>query len=112
MLIYNVTCNVEKDAHEKWMAWIKQTYLRSVMATGCFSGYRLLKLLGDDEGVTYAFQFNCPHIDKFLHFQAQHKPALMHDLAERFNQQAFYFETLLEEVEQSQAELVSSLSPN
>jgi Domain of unknown function (DUF4286) len=51
MIIYNVTCNVEKGMAEEWLQWMLHTHIPEVMATGCFQTSKVLRLLtqADDE---------------------------------------------------------------
>ncbi len=34
MFIYNVTVNVEKEIHDEWFDWMKNTHVHDVMNTG------------------------------------------------------------------------------
>jgi len=36
MIIYNVTVSVDNEVHEMWLAWMRNTHLPEVMATGYF----------------------------------------------------------------------------
>ncbi|HEY8398489.1 MAG TPA: DUF4286 family protein [Flavihumibacter sp.] len=59
MYIYNVTIQVTWDIHERWLNWMTSTHMPEVVATGCFTGSRLLRLVEVDEtdGPTYAAQY-------------------------------------------------------
>ena len=60
MFIYNVTLKIHADIHTDWLKWLKEIHIPEVMQTGCFSGYRVVRLLeiDDSEGPTYAVQYN------------------------------------------------------
>ena len=60
MIIYNVTVKVHSSISEEWLQWIKEVHLPDVMATGCFTDYKIVRLLeiDDSEGPTYAIQYN------------------------------------------------------
>lgn len=59
MLIYNVTLNVDESVHDQWLLWIKN-HIPKVLATGHFTGAKLIKVLVDEEmgGVTYSVQYH------------------------------------------------------
>jgi hypothetical protein len=60
MIIYNVTIKVEASIAEEWLKWMLDVHVPEVMETGCFSSYRVVRLLEVDEseGPTYATQYN------------------------------------------------------
>ena len=59
MYIYNVTTKIDWDIHEKWMEWLKDHYIPSILDYGCFTKATLLKLqeIDESDGPTYAIQF-------------------------------------------------------
>ena len=60
MILYNVTINIDHDAHDEWVRWMREEHIPEVMATGCFLEHRMSRVLADDEGgVTYAVQYAC-----------------------------------------------------
>jgi hypothetical protein len=60
MIIYNVTTNIEGSIAERWLQWMQEEHIPEVMQTGCFSSYKVVRLLEVDEseGPTYAVQYN------------------------------------------------------
>ncbi|MBB1286116.1 DUF4286 family protein [Flavisolibacter sp. BT320] len=59
MIIYNVTIKVDASIAESWQVWMLEEHIPEVMQTGCFSGYKVVRLLEVDEseGPTYAIQY-------------------------------------------------------
>ena len=59
MIIYNVTVKVEPSIATAWLQWIKEEHIPEMIATGCFSEGRVMRLLDvdDNEGPTYAVQY-------------------------------------------------------
>jgi hypothetical protein len=59
MIIYNVTTKVDHSITPAWLKWMKEEHMPEVIATGCFSHARILKLMEVDEsdGPTYAVQY-------------------------------------------------------
>ena len=58
-LIYNVTIKVEATIADEWLRWLQDEHIPDVMATGCFSNYKIVRLMEVDEseGPTYAVQY-------------------------------------------------------
>jgi len=70
-LLYNVTVKVNHAIHADWLRWMQEEHMPEVVSTGCFNGCRLLHLLesDDEEGVTYAAQYEAPdrtHYDRYI----------------------------------------------
>lgn len=59
MFIYNVTIKLEESIHEQWLHWMINQHIPEMVATGCFTNGKVLRLLeiDDEEGPTYAIQF-------------------------------------------------------
>ena len=59
MYIYNVTVSVDPAVAEEWLAWMRETHIPEVLATGLFTGHSLLRVLTTDaeEGITYSVQY-------------------------------------------------------
>lgn len=59
-VIYNVTVKVEAGLADAWLQWLFARHIPDVMRTGCFTRYKVLRLLevDDSEGPTYAIQYS------------------------------------------------------
>ncbi len=59
MILYNVTTKVEWSIHEEWLLWMKEEHISEVIASGCFTHSKFLRLIEVDEtdGPTYAVQY-------------------------------------------------------
>ena len=101
MIFYNVTVNVDESVHEEWLAWMKDTHIPDVLATGFFTGYKIMRVLttADDEmGKTYAIQYALESIENYEAYKTQHGPRLQADTLAKFGDRFVAFRTLLEEV--------------
>ena len=49
MYIYNVTIQLVWGIHEDWLQWMKTKHIPEVMATGCFTDFRFVRVLEMDE---------------------------------------------------------------
>ena len=100
MLIYNVTAKVTWAIHEKWMQWMKEKHIPEVMATGCFTGNQVLRLLETDEaeGPTYAIQYRAEKMEDYQEYISTHAPAFRKELTERWGDNFIAFRSLMEVV--------------
>jgi hypothetical protein len=59
MIIYNVTTKIHNDIHQAWLQWMKAEHIPAMLATDCFTGATITRLLetDDSEGPTYAVQY-------------------------------------------------------
>jgi hypothetical protein len=101
MIIYNVTINIEADAHLEWLSWMQQVHIPQVIATGLFHGYRMLRVLNtqeDEEGFTYAIQYQLSSMKEYDEYIDLYATALRADTEKMFGGRYVAFRTLLEEV--------------
>lgn len=97
MIIYNVTVSVDTEVHEMWLAWMRNTHLPEVMATGQFLGARLCRVLSEeDSGVTYAIQYTCENMEAYERYRDEHAKRLMAESEKYYGGKALAFRTLLE----------------
>lgn len=103
MILYNVTVKILTERKKHWLSWMLETHIPEVMATGCFTEYKISKVLGEDEteGVTFAIQYLAPSRDKFAEYQAEHALRFQEDHKKRYLNQFVAFRTLLEVIDQS-----------
>ncbi|MCX8019740.1 MAG: DUF4286 family protein [Chitinophagaceae bacterium] len=71
MIIYNVTVKVNRSVADSWYLWLKQEHVPEMLATGCFTGARIMRLLeaGPADDPTWAIQYQAPdkqHLDRYL----------------------------------------------
>lgn len=59
MITYNITVKVSAAIASDWVLWQKETHMREVLSTGCFTHAQMLELLevDNEEGPTYVVQF-------------------------------------------------------
>lgn len=99
-LIYNVTINVDDDVREEWLHWMRTVHIPDVMATGCFTEWRLCRLLMEEEkGTTYAIQYTAASMEDFERYQKLYAPELQRQHTEKFKDKFVAFRTLLEQLD-------------
>ncbi len=103
MILYNVTINIDQDAHDAWLSWMKEVHIPDVLATGLFTEAHMHRVLAvDDGGLTYAVQYCAPDMDHYERYQEEHATRLQNEAHERFGGRFVAFRTLLETVHHDQ----------
>jgi hypothetical protein len=99
MIVYNVTINIDHDAHGSWVEWMKEVHIPDVMATGYFLESRMLRVLAEDEGgITYAVQYTAADMEHYERYRDEHAARLQAAAQESFGGRFAAFRTLLEVV--------------
>lgn len=98
MFIYNVTIQINAQAEAPWKEWLVQVHIPEVMATGCFTGYRLLLLhdLTHTDQPTYAVQYEAPDRDHYERYLNDHAQRLREASSDAWGTQFTAFRTLME----------------
>lgn len=99
MILYNVTCHLSESMLDEWLDWMLETHIPEVMATGCFTDYRVMRLLnnaGDDEGVNIAIQYTAGSLADYERYRDQFAPALQQKTRERYGENVLAYRSLLE----------------
>ena len=98
MYIYNVTVNLDEAIHQEWLNWMKTKHIPDVLNTGCFTGNRILRVLADDEGVTYSVQYDFDTMEIYERYQEKFAPALQKEHSDRYSNRFVAYRTLLQKV--------------
>ena len=100
MILYNVTTSLEPAVADEWVAYMRDTHMPEVMATGYFIKNQLCHLLNEeDNGSTYAAQYYCLSLEQLEAYQEHVAPALRGDMEKHFAGKYVSFRTVLEIVE-------------
>ncbi len=101
MLLYNVTVKIEKEINNEWLAWMKDSHIPKVMATGLFLDHRIMRLLEpvDSDGFTYTIQYFCESQNQFQEYRNKHASELQADHSKQFQGKYVVFRTVLEKVD-------------
>jgi len=100
MYIYNVTLKVNWPIHEAWVKWMQEKHIPDVVGTGCFTGYRFVRLLetDDTDGPTYAVQYNAATKPDYERYIEHHAPSLRKDVLDNWGDNLIAFRSLMEVV--------------
>ncbi len=103
MILYNVTTKIERSVAPEWGKWMRERHIPAVMATGLFDGYRLLRILDEeegDDGLTYAVQYTCPTAANFDQYLVEYAKALQLAHRELFGNSTVVIRTLMQVIEE------------
>jgi hypothetical protein len=95
MMICNVTFKVDQAVHDAWLAWMRETLIPAVMATGLFLDHRLCRLQ-DQEGdpdPTYVVQYTAEGPAQFQSYERQYAASFTRVMSDRFGTRCLAFRT-------------------
>ena len=103
MIIYNVTVKVEESVADGWLKWMFEEHLPEIMRTGCFSSYRVVRLLevDDSEGPTYAVQYNADSKADYNRYVSLYAPQLRQKSFDKWGNRFIAFRSVMQVVENS-----------
>jgi hypothetical protein len=101
MVLYNVTVSVAHSLAEEWKQWMKEVHIPDVMATGCFTGYRFMRLIGNEQdanGLSFAVQYETDSLRTLQAYFAKYANGLRDKVSEKYGDNILTFRSILEEV--------------
>ncbi len=98
MYIYNVTTQLAWAIHNDWLKWMQEVHIPEVVATGCFTHHRMVRVLEIDEteGPTYAVQYFTDTIESYRRYITQYAPKLRQDGLKHWGDACISFRSLME----------------
>lgn len=98
MIMYNVTVKVDLAIANAWVKWLIDEHIPEVIATGCFSGARTLKMIDvdDSEGETYTVQYTAESKADYNKYIAQFATQMRDKSFEKWGNQFIAFRTVMQ----------------
>ncbi|TMM30348.1 DUF4286 family protein [Polaribacter aestuariivivens] len=99
MYIYNVTINIDDNAHDEWLIWI-ENHISKVLDTGKFSSAKLTEVLVEEEmgGKTYSIQFTASSREDLDEYYKLNADELRAESFQKFGNKMMTFRTELKVV--------------
>ncbi|WP_435414138.1 DUF4286 family protein [Polaribacter aestuariivivens] len=99
MYIYNVTINIDDNAHNEWLMWI-ENHISKVLDTGKFSSAKLTEVLVEEEmgGKTYSIQFTASSREDLDEYYKSNADKLRAESFQKFGNKMMTFRTELKVV--------------
>lgn len=91
MIIYAVTADVEASTAPEWLAWMRETHIPEVLATGCFSGCRIAEQYEPEPPpgcVTFVLDYSSPSPAQLARYREHFAPALQQAHTSRYGTRA------------------------
>jgi antibiotic biosynthesis monooxygenase (ABM) superfamily enzyme len=100
MIIYHVTVKVEADTIDEWLSWMKEIHIPDVLKTGHFTGYRMSRMIPDDQdGATFGIQYTLNSMENLEAYLQHHAPTLQKEHINKFEGKFIAYRTLHEIVD-------------
>lgn len=101
MLIYNVTTNIQEEAHDSWLEWMKKEHLPEMLATGNFTKILMSRVLVEEPmgGITYSVQYTCESRELLQRYYEE-DAVLLRSRSKKFDGKFVSFRTEMEVVGQ------------
>lgn len=98
MLIYNVTTKVDHSIAPAWLRWMKEEHIPEIIATGCFTHARILKLveIDDTDGLTYAIQYEAESKALYNRYIDKYADELRKKAMEKWGNKTIAFRTIMQ----------------
>ncbi len=94
MFVSNISFQVDPAIETAWLNWVKQAFIPSCLATGCFENHQLYQLdLASDQPPTYTLQLFSKAAIALAEFQEKHSEKLLLSVSEQWGEQCFHFNT-------------------
>lgn len=102
-IIYNVTVKVEEAVAAAWLQWLVNEHIPAMMQTGCFSSYKVVRLLevDDSEGPTYAIQYGAETKADYNRYMAVHAPKMQQHSFQKWGNRFIAFRSVMQVIENS-----------
>ena len=99
MLVYNITIRIDPAIEDEWLNWQKEEHIPEVMASGCFTGFRMHRLLETNEDEpTFVIQYFASSLEDYERYIADTAPLLRKKVLDRWGDKFIAFRTLMEVV--------------
>ena len=101
MIIYNVTVKVDATIADAWLQWMQTEHAPALVATGCFTGFRIVRLLevDDAEGPTYAIQYEAQNLQDYERYKTDFAAGLQQQSTQKWGDRFIAFRTLMQVVQ-------------
>ena len=100
-MIYSVTVSIESTCASEWLHWMESVHVPDVLATGCFTACRIVRLADpvvDEAYETYNLQYDCPSESHYERYHTHFAPQLQEQHSRRYEGRFTAFRTLLQPV--------------
>lgn len=98
MIVYTLTANIDEDLADEWLQFMRNEVIHFVQETQLSVEYKIFKVLNDNEGITYTFQFYFKDAMVYKLFLSEHHAHFAKMLNRYGHPKVAYFNTLLQQL--------------
>lgn len=100
MIAYNITIKLLPQIEKEWVAWQRNEHIPEMLASGCFTDYKLYRLLEQDEsdGLTYIIQLFASSIEQYQAYIDKHADSLRKKALDKWGNRFIAFRTVMQVV--------------
>lgn len=100
MILFNITCHIEKSINPMFKEWVLITLLPKINGVDFVNNANFLKLLTeiDDQTFTYSIQISFDAMPYYAQFQLENETVFLEEIQQKFTGKIFTFTTVLEKV--------------
>jgi hypothetical protein len=100
MIIYNVTTHIATHVSAEWLQWLLEEHAPEIVATHCFTDYKVVKLLDVDEseGPTYAVQYLAESMADYQRYINEHADEMRKRATDKWGDRFISFRTIMQVV--------------
>ena len=101
MILYNITVKVHSSICDAWRTWAIHEHIPDVMASGCFTGSEIFRLMETDEtdGPTYAIQFRAESKSLYNLYIEKHAAAMRDKSFQKWGDKFIAFRSVMQIVD-------------
>lgn len=101
MILYNITIKPDPEISGEYLAWLKEKHVPEIMATGCFTEYRICRMLDleEGEGTTLVVQYHAPSRESYEKYLRDHAPGLREDAFRTWGDRFLAYRSIMEVVQ-------------
>ena len=98
MIIYNVTTKVHNSISKEWLQWLKEVHVKEILDTGCFTEFKIVKLLeiDEEEGPTYALQLYADSKAMYNRYVEKFAGNMRHEAFEKWGDKFISIRTVMQ----------------
>ena len=103
MIIYSITTAMEASIEGKWLEFMQETQIPSIMNTGLFIDFRFVRII-PSQGVdlSYNLQLRCKGYAELNRFRSENEPKMESLIKQNFEGKYATFQSVLDQVSEGE----------
>ena len=103
MIIYSITTAMEASIEEKWVKFMQETQIPSIMNTGLFLDFRFVRII-PSKGVdlSYNLQLRCKGYAELNRFRSENELKMESLIKQKFEGKYATFQSVLDQVSEGE----------